>query len=135
MAPAASTSATSTATRHSSRQPPIAQHLVDTEARDPSALGPLILDALRVSHLRAGDRGARWVADGLDEHTPVVRLALDLHEQLTQPRGVLDTCDDPACAWAYLDTSKSHNRRWCRSSDCGNRDRVRRHSARAGNPG
>jgi predicted RNA-binding Zn ribbon-like protein len=113
----------------------ITAHLVEAhvgaQSPDLDALGPRIVEALRRARLAPGEHGARWVTEALDEHTPVVRLTLDLHEQLTEPVGALGTCADPACGWAYLDTSRSQNRRWCRSSDCGNRDRVRRHSSRA----
>lgn len=40
-------------------------------------------------------------------------------------------CGGPGCGWFFLDRSRSGTRRWCSSGDCGNRDRARRHYARA----
>lgn len=40
-------------------------------------------------------------------------------------------CEGPGCGWFFVDRSRSHSRRWCSSADCGNRDRARRHYARA----
>jgi predicted RNA-binding Zn ribbon-like protein len=36
-------------------------------------------------------------------------------------------CGDPRCGWLYLDTSRNGTRRWCSMSDCGNRNKARRH--------
>ena len=38
---------------------------------------------------------------------------------------LLGQCHDAECGWVFLDTSPRHNRRWCVSADCGNRNRVR----------
>lgn len=43
-------------------------------------------------------------------------------------------CADPACGWLFLDRSRGLTRRWCSSSDCGNRNRVRRYYARQAHP-
>ncbi|MER6144983.1 CGNR zinc finger domain-containing protein [Streptomyces sparsogenes] len=40
-------------------------------------------------------------------------------------------CQGPGCGWFFLDRSRSGTRRWCSSSDCGNRDRARRHYHRS----
>jgi predicted RNA-binding Zn ribbon-like protein len=39
-------------------------------------------------------------------------------------------CEGAGCGWMFLDTSRNRQRRWCDPSDCGNRERVRRHAAR-----
>jgi predicted RNA-binding Zn ribbon-like protein len=39
-------------------------------------------------------------------------------------------CEGPGCGWLFLDRSRSHTRRWCSTSDCGNRVRVKRHYLR-----
>jgi predicted RNA-binding Zn ribbon-like protein len=36
-------------------------------------------------------------------------------------------CEGRGCAWLFLDTTRNHSRRWCRTDDCGNRERARRH--------
>ena len=40
-------------------------------------------------------------------------------------------CGDAECGWVFLDTSPRHNRRWCVSADCGNRNRVREYYERS----
>jgi predicted RNA-binding Zn ribbon-like protein len=39
-------------------------------------------------------------------------------------------CEGAGCGWLFLDRSRSHTRRWCSTSDCGNRVRVKRHYLR-----
>jgi predicted RNA-binding Zn ribbon-like protein len=38
-------------------------------------------------------------------------------------------CDNLECRWLFLDTSKSHRRRWCDMRICGNRMKARRFKA------
>lgn len=40
-------------------------------------------------------------------------------------------CAGRACEWLFLDTTRNHSRRWCRTDDCGNRERARRHYRRS----
>lgn len=62
----------------------------------------------------------------VDLTLPLHRIALDAVELLTDPRqALLAQCQDAHCGWVFLDTSPRHNRRWCVSTDCGNRNRVR----------
>ncbi len=42
----------------------------------------------------------------------------------------VSVCADHACGWVFLDRSRNHTRRWCSSTDCGNRHRVRQYNAR-----
>lgn len=42
----------------------------------------------------------------------------------------LRECQDSGCGWLFLDRSKNASRVWCSSSDCGNRNRARRHYLR-----
>jgi predicted RNA-binding Zn ribbon-like protein len=39
-------------------------------------------------------------------------------------------CGGRGCGWLFLDETRNHGRRWCVSSSCGNRERVRRYYAR-----
>ena len=39
-------------------------------------------------------------------------------------------CGAQTCRWLFLDTSKSHTRRWCNMKICGNRMKARRFHAR-----
>lgn len=67
---------------------------------------------------------------------PILRAAFDL---LTQGApGRVRQCASSYCDWLFLDVSKNGSRRWCRMSVCGNREKGRRHHARAagrGGPG
>jgi predicted RNA-binding Zn ribbon-like protein len=40
--------------------------------------------------------------------------------------GRLKVCDNPGCRWAFYDESRNRSRRWCQSTACGNRFKVRR---------
>jgi predicted RNA-binding Zn ribbon-like protein len=42
----------------------------------------------------------------------------------------LRCCASDTCRWLFLDTSKSHTRRWCDMKICGNRMKARRYQAR-----
>ena len=59
---------------------------------------------------------------------PIARAAGDLlvSDQLPYVR----TCVSKTCEWFFLDTSKSHHRRWCDMTRCGNRAKVQRFYAR-----
>lgn len=103
-----------------------------------AAAQDVILDAIRASHLSPseaaersdGGRTYRWQVSSLDEHTAARRLALDFEALLRAPSGRIGVCADVACQWIFLDTSRAQNRRWCSSTDCGNRHRVQRHQRR-----
>ncbi len=106
-------------------------HFVDVDLPRLRPLQAAISDALQHSTLVPFDDRVAWQVTALGGRTPARRIALDLLDQLTNPLGPVRLCGDPACGWAYVDTSRGHRRRWCSSEDCGNRDRVRRHAARA----
>ncbi len=55
---------------------------------------------------------------------PVVRAAVELltSDQILQ----VGWCADESCGWVFLDTTRSHTRRWCDMKSCGNRNKVRR---------
>lgn len=84
--------------------------------------------------LPAGEGFARvWEADPIDLEIllwPVVRSTVDL---LASPElaWVKICADDRGCGWAFLDTSRNHNRRWCSMDSCGNRAKAQRHYQRA----
>jgi predicted RNA-binding Zn ribbon-like protein len=42
----------------------------------------------------------------------------------------LKMCDSPECQWVFFDRSKPANRRWCSSTRCGNRQKVRTYRER-----
>lgn len=71
-----------------------------------------------------------WQFD-VDLALPRRRLALAAVDVLTgtHPEAVRQ-CADEECGWVFIDGSPRHNRRWCVAADCGNRNRVRRHTER-----
>jgi predicted RNA-binding Zn ribbon-like protein len=82
-------------------------------------------DAL--SHADLVDEGDGWHwRFPRDLALPRRRIALEAMDLLTHADlDLLAQCDDAECGWVFLDTSPRHNRRWCVSADCGNRNRVR----------
>ena len=99
------------------------------QIRKGSPLHRAFADAVTASRL-AGTP-ARWTLEArvpLDLPRVLALHALDLVQ--TMPLDRLRRCDDDGCGWLFLDTTRNHSRRWCSSSDCGNRDRARRHYAR-----
>ncbi len=60
----------------------------------------------------------------------VRRLALAAVDVLSGPLDRLRRCQGPGCGWFFLDRSRNQTRQWCRTDDCGNRARARRHYAR-----
>jgi predicted RNA-binding Zn ribbon-like protein len=104
----------------------ISRHLVDAEPPDLAPLAELVREAIEHSDLVEHGGAVTW-SPPLDALAPARLIALDLHDLLTRPPGPLGVCEDDACGWAFVDTSRGHNRRWCSSEDCGNRHRVRRH--------
>ncbi|KJQ54221.1 CGNR zinc finger domain-containing protein [Microbacterium sp. SA39] len=68
----------------------------------------------------------------VDLSLPRRRIALAAIDLMTRSDlSHLSRCQDAECGWVFLDTSPRSNRRWCVSSDCGNRNRVREYYARA----
>jgi len=108
----------------------LTRHLADADQPELERLRPYVDNALRHSDLVQHGERAEWKVTALTGATPAHRVALDLLDQLTNPRGPVGLCADPTCGWSYVDTSRGHRRRWCSSADCGNRERVRRHAAR-----
>jgi len=100
------------------------------QIEESSPLHGAFADAITASRLTGTP--ARWTlkARVLPDLPRVLALhALDLVQ--TMSLDSLRRCDDDSCGWLFLDTTRNHSRRWCSSGDCGNRDRARRHYARA----
>jgi len=68
-----------------------------------------------------------WTETG-DLLQPVAHAIAELlcHADFTQVR----RCEGLGCTMWFLDVSKSHKRRWCSMSVCGNRAKVAQHRAR-----
>lgn len=97
------------------------------------------VERLVVRH-RTGLRHARlertgsvwtWADQSLALRTPRDRATREILALLTDAGlALLHQCEDVACGWVYLDTSRRRNRRWCAAADCGNRNRARRYYTR-----
>jgi predicted RNA-binding Zn ribbon-like protein len=44
--------------------------------------------------------------------------------------GFVRTCKEKSCQWLFIDSSKSHSRRWCSMEICGNRNKSQRYRDR-----
>lgn len=101
------------------------------ESRDLQILNGFVSESLAKSRIvRAGD-GFQWSWRGVEESPdmilwPIARSAADL---LTSERlENVGECanEEEGCGWLFLDCSKRHNQKWCSTSGCGNRAKVRR---------
>ncbi len=59
----------------------------------------------------------------------VARAAADLMVSPEARR--VRMCADERCGWLFVDTTRNRSRRWCSMESCGNRNKARRHYARA----
>ncbi len=60
---------------------------------------------------------------------PVVRSAATL--LTSAERQLVRQCANaPDCRWLFVDTTKNHRRKWCRTTGCGNMMRVRKYRER-----
>jgi predicted RNA-binding Zn ribbon-like protein len=69
----------------------------------------------------------RLVDDGEDLNVvarAIARSAVELATSADLAR--VRECQGDGCGWLFLDQSRNRSRRWCSSTDCGNRARVRR---------
>jgi len=86
-------------------------------------------DALRRAELVRTDAGyeARWSHPGSES---VCDSVADSAVNLLRSPIVrwVKACD--GCGWLYLDTSRSHGRRWCSMNACGARHKMRRYHQR-----
>ena len=82
----------------------------------------------------ASDRGkltASWRGSGHRLDWPIWEVAGSAAGLLLPGEPTwLKQCPGERCGWLFVDRSRSHTRRWCASTMCGNRDRARRHHQR-----
>lgn len=94
-----------------------------------AAVAAQYTEAIASARLEPAPRG--WQFD-VDLALPRRRLALAAVDVLTgTPSDAVRQCADEECGWVFIDGSPRRNRRWCVAADCGNRNRVRRHTERA----
>ncbi len=102
-------------------------------APDLAFVNRLLANAPARAAVIPADRGFAWSTDGvgdpLDE--PLWPILWSAAELLTSARlAQVRECDDPRCAWLFVDASRNRRRRWCAMENCGNRAKVRRHLER-----
>jgi predicted RNA-binding Zn ribbon-like protein len=88
-----------------------------------------------MAHLRlVAERKAfvwRWPADSDAARRILWTVARSAAELLTSDHlGAVRVCSGAECGWLFLDLSRNRSRRWCAMSDCGNREKARRHYQR-----
>jgi predicted RNA-binding Zn ribbon-like protein len=104
--------------------PPAAGHLAVIEARSASGLAALQLD-----RVASGGFRLRWT--GSDLELPLHLISVSATLLLTAPElDRVKQCPGPTCGWVFLDTTRNRSRRWCETSECGNRNRVQAHYRR-----
>jgi predicted RNA-binding Zn ribbon-like protein len=73
----------------------------------------------------------RWPADSDAARRILWTVAHSAAELLTSDHlGAVRVCAGAGCGWLFLDLSRNRSRRWCAMSDCGNREKARRHYQR-----
>jgi len=98
----------------------------------PPQMHDLLVDAIGHSHLIGMPMYWQLTPHGVADIPRLLALhALNLLQSPELP--LLRLCDGPDCGWIFLDRTRSHSRRWCSSSDCGNNDRARRYYVRQRN--
>jgi predicted RNA-binding Zn ribbon-like protein len=71
-----------------------------------------------------------WADAEYDPRFPLWLLSSSASDLMTSDAArEIRTCDNAECRWMFLDTSKSHTRRWCDMKICGNRMKARRFKA------
>ena len=103
----------------------------------PAALATIdgaLADLMGAPVLRSEGSGLRVTTTGeasLDANTPLRRALRSVLDLLADTGAhPIRQCAAPDCSFLFLDTTRSHNRLWCRSGGCGTRNRFRRYYAR-----
>lgn len=101
---------------------------------DLRSLNQVLAESLAHLQLTTSDDGgfeARWRPhDSLD--LPRWQVAASAGAILaSRDRERLKQCPGEQCGWVFIDVSSNRSRRWCDSTLCGNRARVRAHYERA----
>jgi predicted RNA-binding Zn ribbon-like protein len=71
--------------------------------------------------------GWTWAAERGDLSTVLHPVAWAASQLLVSPElQHVNACANDRCGWIFVDTSRTHNRKWCEMSVCGNRAKARR---------
>ncbi|HXA04371.1 MAG TPA: ABATE domain-containing protein [Bryobacteraceae bacterium] len=100
---------------------------------DLAILNETVREALGHLRLVAESKGFawRWLADIHAASRILWAVARSAAELLTSTHlGTVRVCAGAGCGWLFLDLSRNRSRRWCAMSDCGNREKARRHYQR-----
>ncbi|WP_410652682.1 CGNR zinc finger domain-containing protein [Amycolatopsis sp. cmx-4-54] len=97
---------------------------------DPTPLRKTLIEAYRHASLPPS-LPLRWVVPLEDGGALPHFLALAAEDLLrTGDLERIRECEGPGCGWVFTDHTRNRSRRWCSSSDCGNRARAKRHYAK-----
>ena len=98
------------------------------EARSLSALNEFIQESAAHTKLVEKSESFQWQMDFTSSLESVVwAIARAAGELLASAQlQYVRMCSSPTCLWFFLDTSKSHQRRWCDMKLCGNREKARK---------
>lgn len=90
-----------------------------------------IRDALDARELAVVEGRVTWAwRDSLALLLPLHMLSLAVQDFFAPGEASLvKRCAATDCGGLFLDTSRTHRRRWCSMAGCGNRDKVRRYRA------
>ena len=94
---------------------------------DLETLKRFYLGALEQATLEPTGNAFAWNIVDESPYALLHALALDAAELLqSELVARVRYCQNEACNWLFLDTSRSRTKRWCSAQGCGNRMRVRR---------
>ncbi|WP_410602288.1 CGNR zinc finger domain-containing protein [Amycolatopsis sp. lyj-90] len=94
---------------------------------DVTALRKTLVAAYRHAEL-APSLPLRWTVPLTGDAALPHFLALSAEELLRSGElARIRECEGPGCGWIFTDQTRNRSRRWCSSSDCGNRARAKRH--------
>lgn len=102
-------------------------------ASDLAILNAELGNALAGGHLieQAPGLGWEWPAERQGPACMLSVIARSAATLLTAPEcHLVRECASHTCSWLFLDSTKNHRRRWCSTTGCGNRAKVRRHRQR-----
>ena len=100
---------------------------------DLAMLNEIVREAMGHLQLAAEAKGFvwRWPADSDAARRILWTVARSTADLLTSDHlGAVRECAGAGCGWLFLDLSRNRSRRWCAMSDCGNREKARRHYQR-----
>ncbi|MFC3455548.1 CGNR zinc finger domain-containing protein [Amycolatopsis speibonae] len=94
---------------------------------DVAALRKPLLAAYRYAELTPA-LPLKWTVPLTDDAALPHFLALEAEALLrSEELARVRECEGPGCGWMFTDHTRNRSRRWCSSSDCGNRARAKRH--------